>query len=68
MYTCGRMLERIRSADFGHSIGRDIGLANLPLELAESGTELEVEVMGERTPAVVAAGPLMDHEGKRLLS
>jgi len=32
----------------------------LPLELTKAGTELEVEVMGERVPATVADLPLVD--------
>lgn len=54
----GRPVARIRSAAYGHSIGKAIGRVYLPPELSRPGTELTVEVLGESLPAVVAAMPL----------
>ena len=66
VYANGQVIDRIRSGNYGYTIGRDIGLVYLPLELAEAGTELEVQVMGERVTATVAGLPLVDPKGRKL--
>jgi 4-methylaminobutanoate oxidase (formaldehyde-forming) len=62
----GRVIGRIRSANFGYTIGKDIGLVYLPLHLAEVGTELKVEVLGEEVNARVEKTPLVDPNGDKL--
>ncbi len=63
----GRVLGRLRSGGYGHTVGRNIGLVYLPPELARAtGTPLEVEVFGERVPAEVATDVLYDPEGARI--
>ena len=42
------MVGRIRSGSYGYTVGKDIGLVYLPLELAKAGVELGVEVLGKR--------------------
>jgi glycine cleavage system T protein len=66
VYHNGRLIDRIRSAAYGHTIGMDIGLVYLPHSLATAKTQLEVDVMGRRIAAEVAAKPLVDACGKRL--
>ena len=66
VYANGQVVDRIRSGNYGYTIGQDIGLVYLPLELAEAGTELEVQVMGERVTATVADLPLVDPKGLKL--
>jgi len=66
VYKAGRVIDRIRSGNYGYTIGMDIGLVYLPLELAKAGTELEVQVMGERVAAKVADLPLVDPKGLKL--
>jgi 4-methylaminobutanoate oxidase (formaldehyde-forming) len=61
-----RLMGRLRSGGFGYTVGKTIGLVYLPLELAQPGTPLEVEIFGERVPAVVAADVLYDPQGERL--
>ena len=55
----GRMIGRIRSAGYGYTIGKDVGLVYLPPAPAAAGTEVEVEVLGERIQARVAELPLV---------
>ena len=50
----------------GGTIGKDIGLVYLPVELAVADTELEVQVMGERVKATVADLPLVDPGGEKI--
>ena len=66
VYANGKVIDRIRSGNYGYTIGRDIGLVYLPLELARAGAELEVQVMGERVTATVADLPLVDPKGLKL--
>ena len=66
VYANGSVIDRIRSGSYGYTIGKDIGLVYLPLELARAGTELEVQVMGERVKASVAKLPLLDPKGLKL--
>jgi 4-methylaminobutanoate oxidase (formaldehyde-forming) len=66
VYANGRVIDRIRSGNYGYTIGKDIGLVYLPVELAVAGAELEVQVMGERVKATVADLPLVDPKGLKL--
>ena len=66
VYADGKVVDRIRSGSYGYSIGQDIGLVYLPLALTKAGTELEVQVMGERVTATVADLPLVDPKGLKL--
>ena len=61
----GRVVGRIRSANYGYSIGKDIGLVYLPLEQATAGTDLEVEVLGKYVQARVAENSLVDPAGEK---
>ncbi len=44
---------------------RNIGYAYLPLELARTGTPLEVDVFGQMVAAEVTADVLYDPKGER---
>ncbi|MDX2439188.1 MAG: glycine cleavage T C-terminal barrel domain-containing protein, partial [Desulfobacterales bacterium] len=66
VYADGKVVDRIRSANYGYTIGQDIGLVYLPSELAQPGTELAVQVMGERVTATVADLPLVDPKGEKI--
>lgn len=58
-------LTSVKSAAFGHTVGRTIFSAYLPAALAAE-TSFEVEIMGERHPAVRHAAPLYDPRGERI--
>ncbi len=62
----GKVISRLRSSGYGHTVRKNIGLAYLPLELAKEGTALEIEIFGELVPAQVAPRILYDPEGKAL--
>jgi len=63
-----RMIDRIRSAAHGHTIGKDIGLMYLPPDLSPPGSRVEIEVFGQRIKAQVVSTPLVDPKGERLRS
>ncbi len=63
-----RPIAYVASGGYGHAVGQSIAFAYLPLEHAEPGTRLEVEILGEPRPATVVAQPLYDPRSERLLS
>jgi 4-methylaminobutanoate oxidase (formaldehyde-forming) len=66
VYAGGAVAGRLRSAGYGYTVGRHIGLVYLPPHLAAEGTPLEIEAFGERYPGAVAADVLYDPRGMRL--
>ncbi len=64
----GKRVGLVGSSGYGHWVGKSIALAYLQTQHAERGTELEVEIYGQRRPCVVAQEPLYDPENLRLKS
>jgi 4-methylaminobutanoate oxidase (formaldehyde-forming) len=62
----GKVISRLRSSGYGHTVRKNIGLAYLPLELAKEGTPLEIEIFGELVPAQIAPRILYDPRGDAL--
>jgi 4-methylaminobutanoate oxidase (formaldehyde-forming) len=62
----GEAIGRVRSAAYGFTVERNIALAKIPESLPE-GAELEVDVLGELVPGVVAPDVLYDREGRNLV-
>ena len=62
----GKIVGRIRSGNYGYTIGKDIGLVYLPLDLATAGTDLKVEVLGEDIKSRVVEMPLVDPAGEKI--
>jgi glycine cleavage system aminomethyltransferase T len=56
----GSRVGEVTSACFSPRLERNIGLAMLPVELSELGTEVDVETPGGRCPAVVVPKPFID--------
>ncbi len=66
VYSGGRLIGRIRSGGYGHTIGKDIGLVYLPPDLTAAGSKVEVEILGGRVTAEVADLPLVDPQGLKI--
>ena len=57
----------VTSGNYGHRTEQSIALAVVDAASAAEGTALEVEIFGERFPAVVQAeGPLYDNDNRKL--
>src|SRR3972149_3525769 len=56
----GKQVGQVTSACYSPRLEKNIGYAMLPIELAEFGTELEVEAPTGRQSAVVVRKPLID--------
>jgi 4-methylaminobutanoate oxidase (formaldehyde-forming) len=61
----GEVVGRVRSAAYGHTIGRSLAYAYLPADL-DAGEPLSVEAMGDPVPAVVGADVLYDPANERV--
>jgi sarcosine oxidase, subunit alpha len=64
----GRPAGRITSARWSEQLGRTIGMAWVPAELAEEGASLSLKVNGRLERAEVRLRPFFDADGKRLRS
>ena len=64
----GGVVARVTSGGIGYSLGASIAFAYLPADAAEAGTELSIEVFGERVEGTVADDPLYDPKGERIRS
>jgi 4-methylaminobutanoate oxidase (formaldehyde-forming) len=62
----GAVVGRLRGAGYGHTVKKNIGNIYLPHNLAKPGTALEVELFGDRVPAVVTDRVLYDPKGEKL--
>jgi aminomethyltransferase len=58
-----REVGRVTSGTHAPTLRRSIGLAYLPPELAEPGTEIEIEIRGRHEPAFVVPTPFYKREG-----
>ena len=63
----GKIVGETTSGAWGYRVNASVALAMIRTDLAEPGTELEVEIYGERCKAVVQKDePLWDPENERL--
>ena len=63
----GQIVGETTSGAWGYRVNASVALAMIRTDLAEPGTELEVEIYGERCKAVVQPDqPLWDPENERL--
>ncbi|MCJ8148499.1 GcvT family protein [Shinella sedimenti] len=63
----GQVVGETTSGNWGYRVGKSIALGMLRADLAVAGTEIEVEIYGDRFKAVVQPdGPLFDPNNERL--
>ena len=62
----GECVGYVTSGGYAHHLQQSMALGYVPAELAGDGTELEVEINGERYAARVVAEPLYDPAGERM--
>ena len=56
----GERVGQVTSACHSPRLGKNIGYAMVPIELADLGTELDVEIAGDRRDAIVVEMPFID--------
>jgi len=60
-----RVVGQTTSGAYGATVGRSLAFAYVPTELTEPGTEVSVELVGDRRPAVVEKGAPVKVEAVR---
>ncbi|MCV9999906.1 FAD-dependent oxidoreductase [Pararhizobium sp. YC-54] len=67
LWRAGQVVGETTSGNWGYRIGKSVALGMLRADLAEPGTEVEVEIYGDRFKAIVQADePLFDPKNERL--
>jgi len=66
VYRDSQVVGLVTSGGYGYRLNRSIALAYVRTDLAAEGTELEVEILGERCRARVGREPLYDPYNLRL--
>jgi dimethylglycine dehydrogenase len=67
LWSNGQIVGETTSGGWGHRVDKSIALGMLRSDLAEPGTTIDVEIFGERFPAVVQKDePLWDPGNERL--
>jgi 4-methylaminobutanoate oxidase (formaldehyde-forming) len=66
VYHDGKVITRVRSGGFGYTLRKNILYAYLPMNLAKTGTRLDIDLLEGRRPAEVTATVLLDPKGERL--
>ena len=62
----GKMVGRATSGNFGPRLGKSLALAMVPPALAAAGTEVEIDILGKKHPAVVVEESPFDPQNKLL--
>jgi sarcosine oxidase subunit alpha len=62
----GKPVGRVASSRFSPSVGKGVGLAWVPIEMAADGTPLQIRVNGTLAVADIVSQPFYDPQGKRL--
>ncbi len=62
----GRLVGRATSGYFGHTLGKSLAIGYVTPEFAALGTELAIEILGERNKATVLVDSPYDPENKDL--
>lgn len=57
----GRTIGHVTSGTMSPTLGEPIGLGYLPVEHADPGTAIDVEIRGESTPATVTTPPFIEN-------
>ncbi len=65
VYHRGKLVGRVTSGGFAHTLKHDVALALLPIDLCALGTELEVPILAETRKACVIPDSPYDPKGLR---
>mgnify|MGYP004003072501 CR=1 FL=1 len=60
------MVGFVTSGGYAHYVEKSLALGLVPVEMAVDGAEFEIEILGERRPARIAAEPLFDPKMERM--
>jgi dimethylglycine dehydrogenase len=64
----GALAGYVTSGSYGHHVGESLALGYVKPAYFEDGARFEIEVLGERRPALLSARPRFDPDGARMRS
>ncbi len=62
----GEVVGFCTSGGYSHHTGKSVAMGFLPAGRARDGLAVEIEILGERRPAVLVTAPLFDADGARM--
>ncbi|MBV8662145.1 MAG: aminomethyltransferase family protein, partial [Hyphomicrobiales bacterium] len=62
----GRVVGWVTSGGYGHCVGQSLAMGYIEKELASVDGGFEIEIIGERRPAVRLSAPAYDPQGLRM--
>jgi dimethylglycine dehydrogenase len=62
----GRVVGWVTSGGYAHYPAKSMAMGYVPRELAETGSGWEIEILGEKLPAVLQKEPSFDPSGDRM--
>ncbi len=62
----GSVVGWVTSGGYGHSVGKSLALGYVPAEFAASSGTFEIEIIGDRRPALRLDAPAFDPQGTRM--
>ena len=68
VWHAGTVVGWVTSGGYGHIVGKSLALGYVPAAIASVASSVEIEILGERRPAIVALEPLYDPNGERMRS
>jgi dimethylglycine dehydrogenase len=68
VYAGDEAIAYVASGGYGHTVEQSIVFSYLPVRYATPGTELKVDILGDRRPARVVEQPIYDPKNERLRS
>ena len=65
VYSGDDLIGVVTSGGYGHTIGKNIAMAYVDTPYSEVDTMLEIEIIGQRSPAEIVASPIFDPKHER---
>ncbi len=62
----GEVVGFCTSGGFSHFTGKSVAMGFVPADRVQDGLKVEIEILGERRPAVLVTEPLFDADGARM--
>jgi dimethylglycine dehydrogenase len=62
----GEVVGFCTSGGFSHFTGKSVAMGFVPADRVADGLAVEIEILGERRPAVLVTEPLFDADGARM--
>ena len=64
----GKVIGWVTSGGYGHTVGKSLAMGYIEKEFADAETGFEIEIIGDRRPAVRLAAPPYDPSGAKMRS